>query len=278
MPPVPAGEEWLPAHLVTLVQALGHYSFHHKRNPLQVLLDAANTALLQVLAALETVTQAGYYARRFTKGLPDWAALEDPDVLHCFTFFTRQLQRYQKMYVSFTVDQDEDVLPHTWVQQQGSLYLTFSPAQLPELSGLAAALVDGLLRYHQTFGRYENLLLVMDAAFAKRLPAIEQLLKDATAYGVTVILTADSLLTLHSLAADGDGAACWPGASPTKCGIQRMTGRQPPTWPGCLARNSGKAIGPQGRYWPQKHSWAGPESGCWYIPAGSDHTAFWPSR
>ena len=73
MPPVPAGEEWLPAHLVTLVQALGYYSFHHKRNPLQVLLDAANTDLLRVLAALETVAQAGHHARRFTKGLPDWA-------------------------------------------------------------------------------------------------------------------------------------------------------------------------------------------------------------
>ena len=141
------------------------------------------------------------------KGCRTGLALEDPDVLHFFSFFTRQLQRYQKMYASFAVDPGEDVLPHTWIQQQGSLYLTFSPAQLPELSGLAAALVDGLFRYHQSYGRYDNLLLVMDAAFARRLPAIEQLLIEAAAYGVTVILTADSLSTLHSLAADADGAA-----------------------------------------------------------------------
>lgn len=207
MPPVPAGEEWLLTHLVALVQALGCYSLHHKRNPLQVLLDAANTDLLRVLAALETVTLAGYHARRFTKGLPDWMALEDPDVLHCFTFFTWHLQRYQKMYASFAMDPGEDVIPPTWIQKKGSLYLTFSLAQLPEQSGLAAALVDGLFRFHQTHGCYENLLLVMDAAFARQLPPIEQLLIEATAYGVTVILTADSLLDLHLLATDTDGAA-----------------------------------------------------------------------
>jgi hypothetical protein len=77
---------------------------------------------------------------------------------------------------------------------------------MADLSGLAAAIVDGIHRYHLTHGGYEPLLLVMDAAFARLLPPIEQLLVEAAGYNITVILTAESLSALDNLAEDGDGA------------------------------------------------------------------------
>jgi hypothetical protein len=41
----------------------------------------------------------------------------------------------------------------------------------------------------------------------QRLPPIEQVLTEAATYGITIILTAESLPALNTLAADGDGAA-----------------------------------------------------------------------
>jgi hypothetical protein len=207
MAPVPAAEEWRLAHLVTLVQALGCYSLHHRCDPLQLLLDAAHTNLMQVLAGLETVSPAAHEIRRFTKGLPAWSVFRDPDVVRAFALFTRQMQRYQKLYASFTVETAADVLPGNWIQQKGSLYLTIPPAELFELSGLAAALVDGVVRYHFSHGRYEKLLLVLDATLAGWLPPMAQLLVEAAAYGITVVLTAHSLQALNALDPDADGAA-----------------------------------------------------------------------
>ena len=207
IPPVSDAEAWLLDRSVPLIQALGYYSFFHKRNPMQVLLDAAVTDLYYVLEALATVPAAWQQARRFTKGLSPWKALSEPDVVHCFTLFARQMRPYQKTYASFVVEKAEDVIPHNWSKQKSTLYLTSPLTQQGELAGLTAALVDGIRQHHHTHGRYQNLLLVMDAALAQRLPPVEQLLTEAAAYGITVILTAVSLAALDSLDTDGDGGA-----------------------------------------------------------------------
>ncbi|MCP5085527.1 MAG: hypothetical protein GY952_01790, partial [Rhodobacteraceae bacterium] len=156
--PVPAAETWPLDHSVALIHALGLYSFHHKRNPMQDLLDAAATNLLQVLEALATVPDAWHHGCRFTKGLSPRDALLDADVVHSFALFSQQMQRYQKTYASFTIESVSDVLPKAWTQVKHTLYLTYTMAEMSEMVGLVAALVDGIRRYHHTFGRYRKLL------------------------------------------------------------------------------------------------------------------------
>ncbi|MFZ0545028.1 MAG: hypothetical protein WAM60_06305 [Candidatus Promineifilaceae bacterium] len=203
----PEAEDWLLDHSAVLVEAIGYYGYHYKRNPLHLLLDAARTDLFQVLEALNTVDELDYLVTWFSMDLPPWEAFYDEDVRHSFALFRHQMARYQHLYGSFFIDNTINTIPKTWVEEKGSLYLTFSPAEMADLSGLAAAIVDGIHRYHLTHGGYEPLLLIIDAAFARVLPPIEQLLVEAAEYNITVILTADSLSALNNLAESGDGAA-----------------------------------------------------------------------
>lgn len=207
VPPAPPADEWLLDNSVSLMQALGHYSFFHKRNPIQTMLDAAAADLYNVLSALSTVPTAWPHASRFIKGLSLEKALSDSDIVRSFALFARQMRRYQKTYSSFAIEQAEDVLPHDWAKEPNAVYLTYSLNNQQKLAGLTAALIDGLRRYYHTYGRYSPLLLVLDTTLAYRLPSIEQILAEATIYGITVVLTAVSLSSLNKLAADSDGAA-----------------------------------------------------------------------
>lgn len=202
----PIAEDWLLDHSAVLVEAIGYYGYHYKRNPLHLLLDAARTDLFQVLEALHSVDELHRLVTWFSMDLPPWEALYDEDVRHSFALFCHQMARYQHLYGSFFVDNTINTIPKTWVEAKGSLYLTFSPDEMADLSGLAAAIVDGIHRYHLTHGGYEPLLLIIDAAFARLLPSIEQMLVEAAGYNITVILTADSLSALNNLAENGDGA------------------------------------------------------------------------
>lgn len=206
MPPTPPAERWQLDRAADLFTAIGLYSHEHKLNPLRVLLNAAISPMLQVLVALETADLAQHHVRLFTKGQSPWQALDDPEVVQCFTLFGRQLHRYQGLYHAFTTLKGRDILPEKWAQAKGTVYLTYPETTWPEMAGLTAALVDGLFSAHCRYGNYEPMLLVLDAALAQRLSNFPAWLTMAAAYGVTIILKAASLAELHLLAPDEDGA------------------------------------------------------------------------
>ncbi|MCB0013032.1 MAG: hypothetical protein KDE34_14065 [Anaerolineales bacterium] len=200
-------EVWLRERSVSLLHALGLYSFAHRLNPLQLLLDAASADLLSVLAALAAVPAARQLALIFTKGQSARQALADPDVVRSFDLFCRALAPYQRLYPTLAMEASEALLPHDWMTQPRSLYVTYPYAQQLALAGFTAALIEGVRQYHHTYGRFQQLLLVLPTDMAQHLPPLEQMLTEASAYGITVVLTAPSLAALDALAADGNGAA-----------------------------------------------------------------------
>lgn len=200
-------EAWLRGRSVSLLQALGHFCFAHRINPMQLLLDAASTDLLSVLAALESVPAARQLALIFSKGQSVQQALADPDVVRSFDLFCQALAPYQRLYPTLDMEESEALLPHDWMTQPRSLYVTYPYAKQLAIAGITAALIEGVRQYHHTYGRFQKLLLVLPADIAKRLPPLEQVLTEASAYGITVVLTAPSLAALDALAADGSGAA-----------------------------------------------------------------------
>ena len=206
LPQCSPDEAWLRERSVSLLQALGHYSFAHRINPMQLLLDAANSDLLRVLAALDSVPAAQHLALVFTKGLSAQRALADPDVVRSFDLFCRELVPYQKLYATLDMQESEALLPHDWLTQPHSLYVTYPYAKQLALAGVTAALVEGVRQYHHTYGRFQKLLLVLPDDIARRLPPLDQVLTEASSYGITVVLTAPSLPALDALAADGEGA------------------------------------------------------------------------
>jgi hypothetical protein len=207
MPPGPADEAWLRSRSVSLLQALGHLSYAQKINPMQLLLDAANTDLLRVLVSLDGVPAARHQALIFTKGQPVPRALADPDVVRSFDLFCRALAPYQSLYPYFSLENSEELLPHDWLMQTRSLYVTYPYAQQIAMAGITSALIEGVRQYYHSFGQFKKLLLILPADIAQRLPPLEQVLTEAAAYGMTLVLTAPSLAALDVLAADGDGAA-----------------------------------------------------------------------
>ncbi len=200
-------EAWLRDRSVSLLQALGHYSFAHRINPMQLLLDAASTDLLSVLAALDSVPAARQLALIFSKGQPVQQALADPDVVRSFDLYCRALAPYQRLYPTLDMEESEALLPHDWMTQPRSLYVTYPYAKQLALAGITAALIEGVRQYHHTYGRFQKLLLVLPADIARRLPPLEQVLTEAASYGITIVLTAPSLSALDALAEDGNGAA-----------------------------------------------------------------------
>jgi hypothetical protein len=207
IPPGSADEVWLRERSASLLQALGHYSFAHRINPMQLLLDAASTDLLSVLAALDSVPAARQLALIFTKGQSVQQALADPDVVRSFDLFCRALSPYQRLYPTLDMEESEALLPHDWMTQPRSLYVTYPYAKQLAIAGITAAFIEGVRQYHHTYGRFQKLLLVLPVDIARRLPPLEQLLTEASAYGITVVLTAPSLVALDALALEGNGAS-----------------------------------------------------------------------
>ncbi len=203
----PPEERWPLEWTATLFTAVGLYSYAHKLNPMHVLLNAANENMLRTLTALETELEASQHVYEFTKGQTPWQAIHDPEVVQSFHLFTRQMRRYQPMYHTFALGAARDTVPEKWVNAQGTLYLTYANRSWSEIRGLAAALVDGMFTYHCSHGQYDPLLLVLDTALAQQIHYFPMLLAEAADYGVTVILTTNSLAELAELAPDGDGPA-----------------------------------------------------------------------
>lgn len=185
---------------VSLFCAIGHYSLVHKRHPFQLLLDVSLTDMLRALAALETVPQARLHVRHFSKGQPPHLAIYDAATVQAFSWFCHQLWRYQAAYAAFGLPTDKaGIVPEHWFREKQTLYLTYPTSQMVEMAGLVAAIVHSQLLAHQTYGRGQPLLLVLDASLAGALPHFTQFLATAADYSITVVLTAASLAALHGI-------------------------------------------------------------------------------
>ena len=202
MPPYSPEDRQQIERSTALFTAVGHYAYARKRNALHVLLDVASCDLLRALAGLETVPHARFYVRQFSKGQAPEAAIHDPDVVQVFSLFARQLQRYQDYYDMFDTEPEIEVIPQNWVQQRGTLYLTFDQIRLTEIGGLVTAVVAGLVRHHLSHGDYKKLLLVLDVDTAGQIRHFTRLLQMVADYGITVILLAPSWPALCSLAGE----------------------------------------------------------------------------
>lgn len=204
MSPYPPEDRRQIERSVALFMAAGHYAYAHKRNLIHVLLDVATCDMLRALKGLETIPYARLCVRQFTTGQSPQEAIHDLDVGQAFGLFARQLQRYQDQYDMFDTEPAVGVIPHNWVQNRGTLYLTHDLALLAEIGGLVTAIVAGLVRHHLSHGSYRRLLLVLDVATASRLTHFSRFLQMVADYGITVMLVAPSWPALRSVAGEGE--------------------------------------------------------------------------
>jgi hypothetical protein len=177
---------------IALYLAVGHYAHARSRNLMQLLLDVASCGMLQTLRGLETVPEARLYVRQFCKGQSPHEAIHDPDTVTAFNLFTQQMQRYQPHYSLFATAPATALLPAKWAQDKASVYLTYDSLLLKEIGGLVVAIVNGLVRSHQSSGQYSKLLLVLNETIAQQIPNFDLMLSSVSDYGITVLLVASS--------------------------------------------------------------------------------------
>lgn len=202
MSPYDLRQQGLIDRTLSLFVACGHYGYALKRNLIQVLLDAAASNLLDVLTGLEAVPRARQAARQFTKGLSPAEAIQDKTTAAAFTCFSRQLQRYQEQFQTITMDYPEEVIGRDWVENHGTIYLTYDYETLAELKGLVAAIITGLVRYHLSHGRYRPCLLVIESVIAGSIQHFSEFLRLCRTYGVIVILYAQTSDEVELLSGD----------------------------------------------------------------------------
>jgi hypothetical protein len=192
MSPNDPRQQGLIDRTLSLFVACGHYGYALKRNLIQVLLDAAASNMLDVLTGLEAVPLARQAARQFTKGLSPAEAVHDQTTAAAFTCFSRQLQRYQEQFQTITMDYPEEVIGRDWVENHGTIYLTYDQESLAELKGLVAAIITGLVRYHLSHGQYRPFLIVIESGIARCIQHFNEFLRLSHTYGIVVLLYAQT--------------------------------------------------------------------------------------
>lgn len=184
---------------LSLMMAVGRFAKARKLNPLRVLLDAADDDIHHVLAGLEQVPEAKPFVRQFTNGRAPSEINQDRFVASAYGTFTTRLFGYQKHIDTICPQSRAEVVPPEWVRQKATLYITYSLNELQGVGGVVAAILAGLMRHHQKYGRKQRLLIAIDEMAAVRLRNLEMYLATTGGSGITMLLYAQALAQLEKI-------------------------------------------------------------------------------
>ncbi len=179
-----------------LFTAAGKYAKQYHLNPIRVLLDAAACDATAVLTALETVAKDD--VRRFTDGLPPKRYTENKLATSAYGSFSTALEDYQKhLYtISPTYDLRNAAVPEKWASQKGTIYITYSLADLNGVGPVVGAMIAGLMRYQMKKNRHDRMLVAIDELPAVGIANIDNYLSTVGGYGITMLLYAQAFSQL----------------------------------------------------------------------------------
>jgi hypothetical protein len=187
---------------LSLFMAVGLYGQATRRNPLRLLLDLAESNPVEALTALRTLPAARRHVDIFTNGALPTAYQEDRFVTSALGNFTTRLAPYQK-HVGTMAPPDlkrrDLILDPDWVGRKGTVYVTYSLNDLRAVSGVVAALIAALLRYHLRCGEKRRALVAIDELPAVGLRNIADYLSTCGGFGITFLLYAQSMAQLQEL-------------------------------------------------------------------------------
>lgn len=187
---------------LSLFMAVGLFGQATRRNPLRLLLDLAESNPVEALTALRTVPAARRHVDIFTNGALPTAYQEDRFVTSALGNFTTRLAPYQKHIDTIApsdVKRRDLILDPDWVARNATIYVTYSLNDLRAVSGVVAALIAALLRYHMGSGQKRRALVAIDELPAVGLRNIADYLSTCGGYGITLLLYVQSIAQLQEL-------------------------------------------------------------------------------
>ncbi len=192
-------EQALTDRSLSLFQAMGHYAYSRSIPVIRVILDAAESPMLEVLTGLDAIANAQRYARQFTGGRAPDEAIRDEGTSRAYNLFANQVNRFQSHYDTFCYAKGDRLLPADWFLGRGVVFIRYTTETLATMGGMVVATITGVARNHIFHGRYQPLIIVMDVATARLIPNFLAFLQAVRPYGVTVALTASTVGELASL-------------------------------------------------------------------------------
>lgn len=178
-----------------LFTAAHAYAVAHQLNPLQVLLDAADSDPAKALVALMTIDENSVLA--FTNG-------RKPDSLDRFsasawgTFATR-LYEYQQHWATVLTNRPNTSIPLDWAAENATIYITYRFDQLKGVGGMVSAVIAALLRYQVQNNLNNRALIAVDELPTLGLRNITEYLAHVGGYNLSLLLYAQTYAQLSDL-------------------------------------------------------------------------------
>ena len=194
---------------MSLFNAAGAYAEAKGLDSMRVLIDVAESDMVEALTGLETVPAAKRHVRVFTNGAKPEACRDDRFVTSAFGNFTTRLAKYQKHIDTIAPPDPHShlVIDPDWVRQNGTIYITYSLQDLHGVGGVVSAMIAAILRRQMQQNRRERLLVAIDELPAIGLKNIADYLTTCGGYGITLLLYVQSIAQLKALyGSDGTSA------------------------------------------------------------------------
>lgn len=192
---------------LSLFTAVGQYAQAKRLNPVRLLLDLAESNPVEALTALRQVAAARRHVDIFTNGAAPNAYQEDKFVTSALGNFTTRLASYQKHIDTIAppnLRQRDLLLPPDWVEQNATIYITYSLNDLRAVGGVVAAIIAAMLRYQmqaqsESGKPKQKMLVAIDELPAVGLRNIADYLSTCGGYGITLLLYVQSVAQLQEL-------------------------------------------------------------------------------
>jgi type IV secretory pathway TraG/TraD family ATPase VirD4 len=202
--PWASGERIFADKALPLFLAAGDFAAAARYNALRLLMEMAESNLVEALTALRALPAARRRVDTFTNGTPVASCYEDRFVTSAWGHFTTQLFPYQKHVDTIAPASRENVIPPDWVRQNATIYITYDMSELDAVSGVIAAMIAALLRYQIQRKRKERLLVAIDELPAVGLRNLIKYQPICAGYGITMLLYAQTVTQLDSLYGEDD--------------------------------------------------------------------------
>lgn len=199
---------------LSLFTALALFAEAMGLDPVRVLLDLAESDPVQALAALERVRAARRHVRVFTNGAPPDRFQDDRFATSAFGTFTTRLAPYQKHVNTIAPPQggsgyDWRRLDPDWIQQRGTIYLTYDLPSMKGAGGIIAAIIAGIVRQHlrqharrgpgSKPGARDRMLIAVDELAHVGLGNLDTYLSTVRSAGIMFLLYVQSLEQLDDV-------------------------------------------------------------------------------
>lgn len=167
-----------------LFQAAGAYAQDHRLNPIQVLLDAANTAPAVSLGALAS---SDYDAiMNFTNG--DEVDKLDKFAASSWGSFSTRMFDYQQHWHTLTQGNSFGSIPVDWAKQKGTIYITYPFDALKGVGGAVSATIAALMRYQKLNELKDPIICAVDELPAVGLRNVDEYLATVGGYNISMVL------------------------------------------------------------------------------------------